>query len=147
MPDMSDEIDNDAYRITGLIQRLSRAMGQKAGAHLQHMGIAAADRAVMELIYPDKKLSVPEIARRYRASRQHVQVTVNSLVAKGLAEAVENPDHKRSPLITLTEEGRAMFKTILHRHREVTEALFADVPPADRRQARETLEKLLNKLT
>lgn len=147
MPEMSDEIDNDAYRITGLIQRLSRAMGQKAGAHLQHMGIAAADRAVMELIYPDKKLSVPEIARRYRASRQHVQVTVNSLVAKGLAEAVENPDHKRSPLITLTEEGRTMFKTILHRHREVTEALFADVPPAERRQARETLEKLLNKLT
>lgn len=147
MPEMSDEIDNDAYRITGLIQTLSRAMGQKAGAHLQHLGIAAADRAVMELIYPDKKLSVPEIARRYRASRQHVQVTVNSLIAKDLAATVENPDHKRSPLITLTEEGREMFKTILHRHRAVTEALFADVPSTDRRQTRETLERLLSNLT
>lgn len=144
---MSDDIDSDAYRISGLIQRLSRAMGQKAGAHLQHLGIAAADRAVMELIYPDKKLSVPEIARRYRASRQHVQVTVNSLIVKGLAAAVDNPDHKRSPLITLTEEGRAMFQTILHWHREVTEALFADVPSGDRRQTRETLERLLSNLT
>lgn len=143
---MSDDIDSDAYRIIGLIQRLSRALGQKAGAHLQHLGIAAADRAVIELIYPDKKLSVPEIARRYRASRQHVQVTVNSLIAEGLAAAVENPGHKRSPLITLTEEGRAMFNTILHRHREVTEALLANVPPADCRRTRETLEKLLNNL-
>ena len=144
---MFDEIDDDAYRITWLIRRLVRAMGRRPGENLPGPGITAADRAVMEFIYPDKKLSVPEIARRYRASRQHVQVTVNSLIDKGLAAAVENPRHKRSPLIMLTDEGRDLFESVLERDREAIDKLFANVPHDDRRQTRETLEKLFKNIS
>lgn len=144
---MSEEIDSDAYRITWLIRRLFRAMGYRAGEYLEGLGISAADRAVMEFIYPDRKLSVPEIARRYRVSRQHVQVTVNSLIDKDLASAVDNPGHKRSPLIMLTDQGRALFDTVLERDREAIDKLFANVPHDDRRQTRETLEKLFNNLS
>ena len=144
---MFDEIDDDAYRITWLIRRLVRAMGRRPGENLPGPGTTAADRAVMEFIYPDEKLSVPEIARRYRASRQHVQVTVNSLIDKGLAAAVENPRHKRSPLIMLTDEGRDLFESVLEKDREAIDKLFANVPHGDRRQTRETLEKLFNNIS
>jgi DNA-binding MarR family transcriptional regulator len=147
MSDFPDKIDGDAYRITWLIRRLFRVMGQVAAGYLEDLDVTSTDRAVMELVYPDKRLSVPDIARRYRVSRQHVQVTVNALMEKGLVTAMDNPHHKRSPLIALEQEGRALFETILARDQDALDAVFADIPRADRRQARETLEKLLNNLS
>lgn len=144
---MPEEIDSDAYRITWLIRRLYRAMANSAGGYLNDLGISAADRAVMEFIHPDRRLSVPDIARRYRVSRQHVQVTVNSLIDKGLAAAVDNPGHKRSPLIELTGAGRDLFQTVLEREREAIDRLFANVPPEDRRRTRETLETLYHNVS
>ena len=67
----------NAYQIVWLIRRLFRALAQKSDDSLQDLGISVADRAVMEFLQPDQKLSVPEIAERYQVSRQHVQVTVN----------------------------------------------------------------------
>lgn len=142
---MPDQIDSDSYRITWLIRRIFRAMG--SGEYLETAGISAAERAVMEFLYRDRKLSVPDIARRYQVSRQHVQVTVNSLIDRDLAVATDNPGHKRSPLITLTDEGRNLFAAVLARDREAVDKLFADVPQEDRRQTRMTLEKLYNKLS
>ena len=55
-------------------------MGAQADDYLADTGLSAADRAVMEFLYPEEELSVPDIARRYDVSRQHVQVTVNGLV-------------------------------------------------------------------
>ena len=73
-----------AYEVTWLIRRLFRAMGALADDYLADANLSAADRAVMEFLYPDRELSVPDIARRYDVSRQHVQVTVNGLLARGL---------------------------------------------------------------
>src|SRR3982074_3012640 len=50
-------------------------------------------------------LPVPQIARRMGLTRQAVQASVNRLLREGLVEAVENPDHRRSPLIRMTELG------------------------------------------
>lgn len=144
---MSDEIDSDAYRITWLIRRIFRAMGHGTGEYPEAVGISTAERAVMEFLYPDRKLSVPDIARRYQVSRQHVQVTVNSMIDRDLAAATENPGHKRSPLIILTDEGRNLFDALLERDCEAIDKLFADVPQEERRQTRMTLEKLYKKLS
>lgn len=122
-------------------------MGHVAGKYLEDLDITAAERAVMEFVYPDQRLSVPDIAKRYQVSRQHVQTTVNALMDKGLVTTADNPGHKRSPLIVLRDEGRAKFRTILERDRRVIEAVFADVPHAERRQTRNTLEKLLSNLS
>ena len=89
------------YEITWLIRRIFRRMAQVAGENLETFGITAADRAVLEFLYPDEALSVPEIAQRYDVSRQHVQVTVNALLEKGLVAKRPNPRHKRSDLIRL----------------------------------------------
>jgi DNA-binding MarR family transcriptional regulator len=68
------------YQIIWLIRRLFRSLSQKSDEMLRELGITAADRAVLEFLYPDAALSVPEIAKRYDVSRQHVQVTVNPLL-------------------------------------------------------------------
>jgi DNA-binding MarR family transcriptional regulator len=130
------------YEITWLIRRLFRAMAQLAETYLRAYGLAAADRAVLEFLYPDTELSVPDIATRYQVSRQHVQVTVNALLEDGFLESRPNPRHKRSRLFALTHVGRELFRKIRAAESELLEQLFADIPMEDIESTRRTLEAM-----
>jgi DNA-binding MarR family transcriptional regulator len=125
---MATTRNEKAYEITWMVRRLFRSMAETADGYLRDSGLTAADRAVMEFLFPDHALSVPEIARRYKVSRQHVQVTVNGLIEKGLVRSTENPRHKRSRLIRLSSLGRDCFDEILCNETELLERLFADIP-------------------
>ena len=130
------------YEVTWLIRRLFRAMAQFADRYLRAHGLSAADRAVLEFLYPENELTVPEIATRYQVSRQHVQVTVNALLEDGFLESRPNPRHKRSPLIALTRVGRELFNRIRAVESELLDALFADIPVDDIECTRQTLEAM-----
>jgi DNA-binding MarR family transcriptional regulator len=130
------------YEVTWLIRRLFRAMAQLADRYLRAHGLSAADRAVLEFLYPEYELSVPEIATRYQVSRQHVQVTVNALLEDGFLESRSNPRHKRSPLFALTRVGRELFSRIRTAESELLDALFAGIPMADIECTRQTLEAM-----
>lgn len=130
------------YQITRLIRRVFRAMAQLADTYLQAHGLTAGDRAVLEFLYPDAALSVPEIAARYHVSRQHIQVTVNALLEDGFLESRQNPRHKRSPLFALTHVGRELFRKIRAVESELLDQLFADIPTEDVESTRRTLEAM-----
>ena len=144
---MAKVAHSESYQVIWLIRRLFRALGQKANENLEGFGISVADRAVLEFLYPDKMLSVPEIAERYRVSRQHVQVTVNSLLAAGLVVTKENPRHKRSPIIMLNATGRKLFGAVLKKDEEVVAELFSRVSRKNIQITHETLQFLLNELS
>lgn len=134
--------DSPRYEVTWLIRRLFRALAQLADGYLQAHGLSAADRAVLEFLYPDAALSVPEIAARYQVSRQHIQVTVNTLLEDGFLESRPNPRHKRSPLFALTHVGRELFNKIRAAEAEMLDALFDGIPADDVECTRRTLKTL-----
>ena len=139
-------MSTEAYKVTWLIRRLFRAMAERADVYLRDSGLTAADRAVMEFLYPDQRLTVPSMARRYQVSRQHMQVTANRLLAEGLLRAEENPNHKRSSLLRLSQLGRDTFATIRENEDALLDELFADIAIADVTATRSTLAALLRKL-
>lgn len=130
------------YEVIWLIRRLFRALAQLADGYLKAHGLSVAHRAVLEFLYPDEALSVPEIASRYQVTRQHVQVTVNALLRDGFLQTRPNPRHKRSPLIALTRIGRDMFERIRKIESDLVDELFADVPDEDVETTRRTLEAI-----
>lgn len=139
--------NNDcAYEVIWLIRRLFRLMGQRADDYLLEFGLSAADRAVMEFLYPAEALSVPEIAARYDVSRQHVQVTVNRLLNSGLLRSEPNPRHKRSPLISLREPGRTAFAEIRRNEAAMIETLFSNVANDALQTTRSTLDSMYSRL-
>lgn len=103
---------DQAYEVTWLVRRLFRAVGSRADQYLADADLTAKDRAVMEFLYASEPLSVPDIARRYDVSRQHIQVTVNALLQRGLLRSIDNPHHKRSRLVRLSSLGRDTFEEI-----------------------------------
>ncbi len=138
--------DDPRYQITWLVRRLFRELSALADEYLADSGLTAADRAILEFLYPACERTVPELAAIYRVSRQHIQTTVNRLLDAGLVEARPNPRHKRSPLYALRAAGRDTFAEIRRNEVELVEELFAGLSESQLDVTRNTLAALRDRL-
>ncbi len=99
------------------------------------------------LALSDRPLTVPQIARRMGLTRQSVQASVNRLRGDALIETDENPDHRRSPLIRLTELGRAKYAGLQRRQVRWVDALAAGLKVSDLETTARVLEELSDRLS
>jgi DNA-binding MarR family transcriptional regulator len=81
-----------------------------------------------------------------QVSRQHVQVTVNSLAQRGLLRMVDNPKHERSRLVQLSNLGRDSFTEIRKNEAQVIDKLFAGMSNDALSATHHTLQSLYKKL-
>ena len=111
-PDRTPEGD----AATDVVLALFRANGLllAAGHRLaEREGLTAARWQVLGAVaLAGRPLTVPQIARRMGLTRQAVQATVHQLRRDALADTSDNPDHRRSPLINLTELGRRKYAAL-----------------------------------
>jgi DNA-binding MarR family transcriptional regulator len=135
---------------TDVILRTFRANGRflVAGDLLAgEEGLTSARWQVLgALALSDRTLTVPQIARRMGLTRQSVQASVNRLRADGLVEADENPDHRRSPLIRLTEVGNAKYERLHRRQVTWANALAAGLDVSELATAARVLDQLTSRL-
>jgi DNA-binding MarR family transcriptional regulator len=93
-------------------------------------GVPAGVAAVLQLLLHEGPQTVPRIGRARSTSRQNTQVLVNRMVAEKWVELTENPAHKRSALVRLTEKGRQLAESAVERevglHRLVIPQVTAD---------------------
>lgn len=87
-------------------------------------------------------LPVSGIARSMGITRQSVQRIADLLVARGLAEYVPNPAHRRAKLVRPTEAGRAAVSRIGPAHAEFAERLAEELGEEEFVQTVRVLERL-----
>ncbi len=104
--------------------------------------ISAGMRGVMSSLEAQGPQTVPQMARARPASRQHIQELVNRLLEPGLVELTENPAHKRSSFVHLTEQGRKELAAIRRRERALLAAMPLGIPKKELKAATETLRSL-----
>ncbi len=90
--------------------------------------------------------TVPQIARARPVARQHIQMMANDMVTQGLIEFADNPAHKRSRLLFITNEGERFYAELNARLAEMAERLAADMDIGDLHISVETLRALKHKL-
>lgn len=83
--------------------------------------------------------SVPQLARLRGVSRQSVQVQIDALVERGWVKRSENPAHKRSPLFSLNERGRAILASVRAEERSAIDRLRAGTSDQSVRDAVQVL--------
>lgn len=91
---------------------LFHALKQWAESLHESPAITIAMRGVLEVILLQGPASVPDMARARGVSRQHIQQQVDALLEKDFVRRKDNPAHKRSPLIALTDKGRALVQSM-----------------------------------
>jgi DNA-binding MarR family transcriptional regulator len=85
----------------------------------QEEDVTLGMRGVLEHLAEAGPAPVPGIARAREVSRQHIQGLVNGLLARGLVTLAPNPAHQRSPLVTLSSEGRKRIGRMRRRERRL----------------------------
>lgn len=91
-------------------------------------------------------LTVPQIARRMGLTRQSVHASVNRLVRDGLLQLIPNADHRRSPLVGLTDEGASRYEAIDERQTAWINRLARGIPRSDIETAAHVLDELSRRL-
>jgi DNA-binding MarR family transcriptional regulator len=102
----------DASVLFGETRLLFHAVKQWSETLHTELGMTAAAGAVLEVILLGGPATVPDMARSRGVSRQHIQQQVDSLFERGFAERNDNPAHRRSPMIALTDKGRALIQNM-----------------------------------
>jgi DNA-binding MarR family transcriptional regulator len=91
---------------------LFHALKQWSDTLHAELGMTAAMRGMLELILLGGAATVPDMARVRGVSRQQIQQQVDALLERGLLERQDNPAHKRSSIIALTDKGRALIQNM-----------------------------------
>src|SRR5437016_13015605 len=130
----------EIFRVNGLVlgdgNRLASEEGLTA-ARWQVLGAVAL---------AGRPLTVPQIARRMGLTRQAVQASVNRLLGEALVEAAENPDHRRSPIIRMTELGGEKYAAIQRRQVTWINDLAAGLKRSELATTARVLQQLSDRL-
>jgi DNA-binding MarR family transcriptional regulator len=116
-----------------------RAVGQRAGLITTWGGGALGFMRSLALLGP---LTVPQIAQMRPTSRQRMQRLADELAAEDLVEFVENPSHRRSKLVRLTDKGEARYREMNARFLAVASSMGAELTEADIHRATEIVRQL-----
>ena len=85
--------------------------------------ISAGLRTILLDLEEEGPKTVPDMAHLRNASRQYVQSMVNHLHERDLVAYAENPRHKRSKLVVLTDAGRSLLHEMLARETKLGEEI------------------------
>ncbi|MGN5236424.1 MarR family winged helix-turn-helix transcriptional regulator [Rhodococcus sp. SJ-3] len=94
-------------------------------------GMSVGVRAVCDLLTAHEPMTVPQMGRALATSRQFIQRMVNDALTHEFVETLDNPRHQRSPLIGLTEKGRAAMASTLDREHAVLEGVGGNLTDTD----------------
>jgi DNA-binding MarR family transcriptional regulator len=130
----------DVYELAGLSRRTSEAIAKELGQTVARWHVLSVLSA--------GPCTVPATARRLGLTRQGVQRVADDLLAARLLTASPNPDHARSPLLTLTNRGQLVLEQLTQRSDAARGRLLhqAHITAEDLEAARTTLRALLQSL-
>lgn len=94
------------FRLNGLLISEGDEMTEKLGL------TSARWKVIGAVALSSAGLTVPGIARVLGQSRQAVQRITDVMVEDGLLAYESNPKHKRSVLVTLTDEGKQIYNSL-----------------------------------
>lgn len=125
----------------GELFRLNTLFLSTADKYVQDQNVTTSEwRVIASIQFGDSK-TVPQIARYVGISRQAVRQTVQKLEAKNLIRLNPNPDHRRSPLVSLTPKGQKLMRALTAIQTRMTH-LYTDGLQLDIEWIRELTEKL-----
>jgi len=139
-------------RSAEVFQRIVNEVTQLQAAILRYGDAVGTNHAVSAsrwqvlVVLARTSLSVAAVARRLGLKRQSVQRTTDLLVAEGLVEMTDNPDHSRAMLGRLTPTGKRVHAQLAARQRAFCRECTRDIGLQDLLQFERTLGILRDRI-
>jgi len=142
MGDKMSKVFNKKTELIWYVRRIFKELSKISNEYLIKDDITAPQRAILEFLLREGALSVPQMAKKYSVSRQHMQVNVNALLKKGFITTKENKEHKKSKLLVLTSSGKELFTKIQVYEENLIDKLYKDISQTDINITKNTLEMI-----
>lgn len=104
---LEDLIPVRVARITEIFSRIA------AASFTDRLGIRVTDLRILNVLHEGDEVSVAEISRRARIDRAWIGRLVRELEDKNLVARTPDPEDRRSALVSLTANGRAVRRQLL----------------------------------
>ena len=129
-----------------LIRILVRDLGllEKSDSNCQGVTISQC-HAIVE-IGRAKEISLNELAKLLELDKSTMSRTINKLVEDNLAVRETHPEDRRYIVISLTEKGMEIFKTIEKNMSTYYKNIFISIPEDKREQILDSLKVLIEAL-
>lgn len=141
---------SEAASITELVLECFRLNGRLLAAGdtlVRDLGLTSARWQVLGAIaLSPVPLPVAHIARNMGLSRQNVQRLVDEMAAQGVLRFAPNPHHQRAKLVTLTQQGRALYDAAAEKQTPWAAALGEGLPASEVRAALALLRTMRSRL-
>lgn len=137
---------NQLYQVIWQSRPLMQAAEAAVERGLEGSGLTVRMRAVLEILADGGAATVPDIAQRLEIKRQYVQLMINDTHAAGFTEAVPNPRHQRSKLISLTETGQRLISQVMQREKDLLQTIGSDLPEDELEITLRTMQLLIARL-
>jgi len=92
------------------IFKLQAALSNVMDRVHEQAGLSSAQHNIIRTLQEMGPVTVPDMAAQLGVSRQFVQTVCNRLFAMELLQFEDNPRHKRSRLVLLSDKGRAGYQ-------------------------------------
>jgi DNA-binding MarR family transcriptional regulator len=133
-PDELAQLAADVFEAAGVLRRRGERTAAAAGQTQARWQLLS--------VVSDGDWTVPAAADRLGTSRQAVQRIANDLVGDGLAAFDDNPKHRRSPFLRLSENGRRALAAISANARLENHAILSGLDGLDLARIRADLRRL-----
>ena len=95
--------------VTGIVQ-LANLLTRRMGVVFQHAGVTAQQWSVLTILAASEPMTLADIARAMRVSKQNMTGMIARLEQLGLAERAGDPNDLRSARVQLTRRGRSLVE-------------------------------------
>ncbi|MEO1137594.1 MAG: MarR family transcriptional regulator [Pseudomonadota bacterium] len=126
------------YRIVALGHAIS---GRMAGAYRDE-GITIPEWRVLAVIGQVETLAARDVVRKTPMDKMTVSRAVSSLEQKGFVHRATHPEDKRVSMLSLSQEGRALFDRVGEMALAFEDDLMSTLDPEEAAAFRSVLEKL-----
>ncbi|THB68285.1 MAG: MarR family transcriptional regulator [Desulfovibrio sp.] len=125
----------EVFHLQAVLSEIMDLVHDKAGLRTSHKRVANVIQAL-------GAATVPDVAASLHVSRQFVQTVSNELEAQGMLSFQDNPRHKRSRLVVLTDRGHEVLRRSQHLEAQIIQEELPKVGSAEVEQAALLLKTL-----
>ena len=143
MPERLDPLVNELPLLVAELFEAAGAVRRHGERLAREIGQTQARWQLLSVI-SDGEWTVPHAARRLGVTRQAVQRVADTLAADGLLIAELNPNHRRSPVLRPTTDGRRVLAAITADATRWHELVAPELNPDELAATRRVLRTLIS---
>jgi DNA-binding MarR family transcriptional regulator len=128
------------YRMHVLNKLSDRGIGER---YQTKLGITLPEARVIASVGSFGPFSIMDLAKHANLDKSQASRAAEALIQRGLVARAQSPEDGRSVVISLTPEGRALFRKVMPIARKWNADLFACLDEAQAKALGQALDKVI----